>query len=130
MKRFKNKNIGAKVIVDSVLIDINPIDKWKSLKKVSGTIVERGEHEQYYHTCSGAQTYIRKHLIYMDSFESFAIKLDNDVKDIEGNNIIVVRDFDLKFVEYLPKSVKIISKIEYNKAKKLIEKYEYQQTLL
>jgi len=39
MKKL-NKNIGAKVSVDKVLIEINPLVKEKYLKNVTGTIVE------------------------------------------------------------------------------------------
>lgn len=128
--KYKNKLVGAKVVVDKVLIAINPTVKWKYMRRVPGIIVERGDYEQYYHTSSGGNTYATKHIIKDDCFKTFAIKLDNDVVDIEGNNIIVVREFNLKFLESLPDSVKIISKKDYNNAMKLIEEYKRQQEYL
>jgi len=128
MRKFKNKDVGGRVIVDSVTITINPIDGWKTLKKVSGVIVERGEHEHYYHNCSGGHTHVSKHVIINDAYNPRAIKLDDGITDIEGNNIIVVREFNLKFIDYLPPKVKVITKAQYDKALKTIEEYE-QQTL-
>ena len=129
MKRIKNKNPGAKVIVWKVLLSIKPKEGWKYAKNVSGTIVERGNYEHYYHTCSGTYTHIIKHIINNNYTSSYAIKLDNDLKDIEGNNIIVVNEDWLKFIDYLPAIVKVISKKQYESAKKLIEKYNEQQKL-
>ena len=130
MKRLKNKKVGARVIVKSIVDKINPTVKWHTIKNISGTIVERGDHEQYSHSCNGGYEYVRKHLIENDCWPTLAIKLDNDIIDIEGNNIIVVRDWELEFLEYLPKSIKIIRKVEYNRARKLIDKYHEQQKLL
>ena len=125
---IKNKNIGARVIVQEIIVEINPKVKWRKLKNIHGTIVEREGHEQYYHTCSGSYISVNKHIIEDDCYKNYAIKLDNDCVDIEGNNIIVVREHELKFLDYLPQSsIKIISKKQYNDAKKIIEQYEYQQ---
>ena len=123
MKRI-NKNIGAKVQVREITVEINPEVKWRKLKKVTGVIVENEGYEHYYHTCSGGHTYVNKHLIKNDCFPIFAIKLDNNVKDIEGNNIIVVREFDLKFLERVEIPKKPISEKAYLNAKKVIERYE------
>lgn len=128
--KLKNKQVGAKVIVDEITVTINPSVGWKTSKRVPGTIVPmKPEYEQYYHTCSGGHTHVRKHIIKDDAYKTYAIKLDNNVTDIEWNNIIVVREWDLKFLERLPDSYKQVSKVEYNKAMKLIEKYKYEQTL-
>lgn len=130
MKRLKNKTLGARVIVNKVIVEISPKVKFRSLKNVYGTIVERGLHEQYWHTSDGNYQNVSKHIIKNDCHKNYAIRLDDNIVDIENNNIIVVREFDLKFIDYLPETVKIISKREYNKALKLIEEYEYQQTLV
>lgn len=127
MKR-KNKNIGARVQVNKILIEISPIVKWRYIKKVTGTIVDNSDnkYEHYYHTSSGANKHIYKHLIKNDCFPIFAIKLDNDLMDIEGNNIIVVREFNLKFLDLIEIPKKPISKIKYLNAKKIIEQYELE----
>jgi len=128
MKRI-NRNIGARVLVTSVNTSINPVDGWKSLKNVPGTIVENKGYEHYYHTSSGGYTHVRKHIIENDCYPTFAIKLDNNLKDVEGNNIIVVREFKLKFldrVEILPKPV---SEKAYLNAKKLTKRYETENGL-
>lgn len=123
-----NRNIGAKVEVREVLVEINPKVKWKKLKKVTGTIVEREGHEQYYHTSCGANKSINKFLITDDIFKTYAIKLDNNITDIEGNNIIVVREFDLKFLDRIEVKRKPVTKKQYENAKKLIERYEIENT--
>jgi len=123
MKRI-NKNIGAKVQIREITVEINPEVKWKKLKKVTGVIVENKNYEQYYHTCSGKYTYVNKHLIKNDCYPTFAIKLDNNVKDIEGNNVIVVREFDIKFLERIEIQKKPVSEKAYFNAKKVIERYE------
>jgi hypothetical protein len=128
--KLKNKKVGARVSIREVTVAINPKVKWKTIKNVTGVIVERGDYEQYYHTSNGGHTTSHKHVIKNDCYTNYAIKLDNDMVDIEGNNIIVVRELYLKFLDFLPSNTKIISKSEYNKALKLIEKYEYQQTLI
>ena len=128
LKRI-NKNIGAKVQVREIAVEINPEVKWKKLKKVSGVIVENEGYEHYYHTCSGGYTYVHKHLIENDCYPNYAIKLDNNVKDIEGNNIIVVREFDLKFLERVEIPKKPISEKAYLNAKKVIERYEAENGL-
>jgi len=123
MKRL-NKNIGAKVQVNSITVEINPKVKWKKLKKVTGTIVKNKGYEHYWHTCSGGHIHVNKHLIENDCFPNFAVKLDNNIKDIEGNNIIIVREFDLKFLERIEIPKKPITEKTYLSAKKVIEKYE------
>ena len=128
MKR-KNKNIGAKVEVSRITVEINPKVKWKTLKKVTGVIVENKGYEHYYHTCSGGYTYVNKHLIENDCYPTFAIKLDNNMKDIEGNNIIIVREFDLNFLERIEIPKKRISEKAYLNAKKVIERYESENGL-
>lgn len=129
MKRI-NKNIGAKVQVKEILVEINPEVKWKKLKKVTGIIVENKNYEHYYHTCSGAYTFVRKHLIENDCYKNYAIKLDNNVKDIEGNNVIVVREFNLKFLERIEVSNKSpISEKAYLNAIKVIKRYRVEKGL-
>jgi hypothetical protein len=128
--KLKNKTIGGRVQINKVLISITPKDGWKYQKKVLGTIVEtKPEYEQYYHTSDGLNISSTKHIIDWDWCKTFAIKLDDDLKDIEGNNIIIVREFNLKFLDYLPEKIKMVTKAEYNKALKVIETYNYQQTL-
>lgn len=124
-----NRNIGAKVQVREITVEINPLVKWKKLKKVTGIIVENEGYEHYYHTCSGGYTYVTKHLIKNDCYKTYAIKLDNNVKDIEGNNVIVVREFDLKFLEQIEVSRKPVTEKAYLNAKKVIERYEKENGL-
>lgn len=129
--KLKNKKPGAKVKIPKLLVEISPKVKWRYLKNLTGVIVPmKEEYEQYWHTSSGAHTYVTKHLIKNDCFPTYAIKLDNGVVDIEGNNIIVVREFNLKFLELLPKTFKQVTYSDYRKSLKVIEKYEYQKTLL
>jgi hypothetical protein len=125
MKRL-NKNIGAKVQVSEVLVAINPQDKWKYSKKVQGVIVENTGYEHYYHTCSGGQTNVRKHVIENDCYPNYAVKLCNDFKDIEGNNVVVFREHDIKFLEHVETLLKPISEKAYLNAKKTIERYEIE----
>ena len=125
MKRI-NRNIGAKVEVREVNIAINPKDKWKNLKKVKGTIVKNEGYEQYYLTCSGAYTHVNKHIIKNDCYSTYAIKLDNGVTDVLGNNIIVVREYDLKFLERIEIGRKPVTEKAYRNAKKIIERYELE----
>ncbi len=123
---MKNKGIGAKVLVKEVMVRINPKEKRVYEKKLAGVIVDRGEHEHYSHTCSGAYTYVTKHLIVNDVFKTYAVKLDNAKEDVEGNNIIVVREWELKFLEDLPKQEKLISEKAYQNALSVISKYKLQ----
>lgn len=88
----KNKNIGARVSIKKLLVEISPKVKWRYLKNVTGTIVENKDYEQYYHTCSGGNTHVTKHIIENDWVPNYAIKLDDDISDIEGNNIVVIRE--------------------------------------
>lgn len=125
MKRV-NRNIGAKVEVREVTIAINPIDKWKKLKKVKGTIVENEGFEQYWFTCSGGYTHVNKHIIDNDCYPTYAIKLDNEVTDVLGNNIIVKREHDLKFLERIEIQRKPVTEKAYRNAKKIIERYELE----
>lgn len=126
---MKNKGIGAKVIVKEITLRINPKEKWVLGKNLPGTIVENKGYEQYYHTCSGGHTHVSKHLITNDCFKTYAVKLDNNVVDIEGNNIIVVRDFNLKFVETVERKEKTITEEQYQRALKIIDKYKQQNNL-
>lgn len=73
MKRI-NKNIGAKVQVREITVEISPKVKWRKLKKVTVVIVENEGYERYYHTCSGGYTHVSKHLIKNDCYPTFAIK--------------------------------------------------------
>jgi hypothetical protein len=126
----KNKGVGGRVIVKKLLVEISPLVGWRYLKNVQGVIVERGEHEQYSHTSTGGGTHPTKHIIKNDGWNPLAIKLDDGVVDIEGNNIVVEREWDLKFLDYLPpkepKEPKPIAEKQYLNAKKIIERYESQ----
>jgi len=124
-----NKNIGAKVQIREIIVELNPKVKWKRLKKVTGVIVENKGYEHYYHTCSGGYTHINKHLIKNDCYPNFAIKLDDNVKDIEGNNIIIVREFGIKFLERVEILKRPVSEKAYLNAKKVIERYEVENGL-
>ena len=119
-----NRNVGARVIVREVLLEISPKVHWRYAKKVYGTIVERGEYEQYYHTCSGGHNYVTKHVIKNGFHKTYSIKLDNDLVDIEGNNIVVFRDYDLKFLDRYIIPENPITEKQYLNAKKIVEKYE------
>lgn len=125
---MKNKGIGARVIVKEVLVRINPEEKWVYVKNIGGTIVERKpEYEHYWHSCTGVYTHVRKNLIINSVYSPIAVQLDNDFKDIEGNNIIIVRgDFEVKYIETLPKKKRVISETSYLNALKTIELYEQQ----
>lgn len=121
--KYKNNEVGARVIIPKLLIRITPEKGWEYLKNVGGLIVERGEHEQYYHISTGGNTYVTKHIIDNDCFPNYAIRLDNDITDIEGNNIVVIREWDIKFKEF--KVIENpITKKEYEKAKKVVEEFE------
>ena len=128
MKR-KNKNIGARVEVREVTIEISPGVGWKTIKKVPGVVVENKGYEHYYHSANGGYTRVNKHLIEDDCFPTFAVKLDNNVRDIEGNNIIVVREFDIKFLERIEIPPKPVSERAYLNAKRIIERYESENEL-
>jgi hypothetical protein len=128
MKRL-NKNIGAKVQVREVLVAINPQDKWKYIKKVQGVIVEDTGYEHYYHSCSGGQTHICKHVIESDCYPNYAVKLCNDFKDIEGNNVVIFREHDIKFLEHVETLPKPISEKAYLNAKKTIKRYEIENKI-
>ena len=124
-----NRNIGAKVQVREITVEINPEVKWKKLKKVNGVIVENKGYEHYQHTCSGGYTYVTKHLIKNYCYKTYAIKLDDNVKDVAGNNVIVVREFDLKFLERIDVPRKPVTEKAYLNAKKVIERYEKENGL-
>jgi len=125
MKRI-NKEIGARVLIREVLVEISPKAGWRYMKNVHGTIVERGEHQQYYHTSNGGSTNPRKCLIDKDVWPNFAVKLDDELVDIEGNNIVVFREWNLKFLDRIEIKAKLITEKQYLAAKKNIEKYEKQ----
>ncbi len=126
---MKNKEIGAKVEVKTVLICINQVDKWKDIKKVAGIIVEKDNYEHYYHTCNGNYENVSKHLIKNDVYKTFAIKLNDGIKDIEGNNIIIVRDFDLNFLEKKIKKIKPVTEKQYENAQNIIKRYRKENCL-
>jgi len=138
MKKLKSKEIGARVQVREVLLSITPKEGWKYAKNVLGTIVSEDLHrvyennigyEQYYYTSTGANTYPRKFPIENDTSERYAIKLDDGLVDIAGNNIMVIRLFDMKLLDELPEKIQktLITKREYNKAMKIIDKYNKQK---
>lgn len=119
-----NRNIGAKVIVSKVLVDINSKDGWVYRKKVSGTIVELGDRRRYYHWCNGNHTNVTKCNIERDYLDKYAVKLDDGIVDIEGNNIIVYLRHTIKFVERTEILPKPVTEKAYLKAKQTIERYE------
>ena len=130
MKPFKynDNSIGAKVLIPKVLKSITPENGWEYLKNISGVIVENKGYEQYYHTSSGSGAYPRKSIIQKDPYPTYAVQLENQVTDIEGNNIIIVREWDIKFCN--KKEIKKpITLKEYRKALKLIEEYEGYEDL-
>ena len=124
-----NKNIGARVEVYRVLTAINPLVGWQEVKKAPGTIVENKDYEYYYHICNGSHTTVTKYVVKNDLFPHYAVKLDNNLKDIEGNNIILVREYHLRFLDRLEIPRKPVSKKSYMKAKETIERYETENGL-
>jgi hypothetical protein len=83
-------------------------------------------YEQYYYTAAGDFSHPTKHIIKDDIFERYAIQLDDGLTNIAGNNIIICRYFDIKFIEYLPPKHKVVTLNQYNRALRIIEKYEAQ----
>jgi hypothetical protein len=126
--KLKNKNIGGKVIVKEVLLSITKEHGWKYHKKITGVLVEKNDVKPYYYSCNGNQEHIRQHIIKYAYGYKYYVKLDNDVVDIAGNNILPMTEEDLIFIDHL-ENVKIISKSEYNKAMKIIKEYDSQQLL-
>ena len=96
-----NKDVGAKVLIKTVLVDINPKDGWKYIKNVRGTIIQKAQSgiDGYYYTSSGACTHVNKHIISEDIYLQALIQLPDGMVDIAGNNIIPVRKFDFKYLE-------------------------------
>lgn len=128
MKR--NKNIGARVKVKKLTVEINPTVGWRTLKNVTGVIVENKGYEHYYHTCIGGHKNVKKHLIENDYCPNYAVKLDNNVRDVEGNNIIIVYEHELVFLEIIEEQRKPVSEKAYLSAKKIIERYEREKQFL
>ena len=124
LKMKINKNIGARVEVRKLLIDINPKDKFKYLKKVTGVIVENEGYQQYWYTSDGIYKIHSKHIIKDDCYPTFAIKLDDGIFDIAGNNIVVIREMDLKFLDRIEKTITPITEKQYLNAQKIIERYK------
>lgn len=123
----KSKEVGARVLVKKLLVEISPAVKWRYLKNVPGVIVERGNHEQYWYTSTGGNTHPNKHIIENDCWPNRAIKLDDGVADISGNNIVVIRDWDLKFLDDKPlRDLKAVTEKQYLRAKGIVERYEKQ----
>lgn len=129
-----NKDVGAKVLIKRVLIDINPTDKWKHVKNVIGTIVQKAQYgiDGYYYSCTGAYTYVHKNIIKEDCFPQALIQLPEGMVDIAGNNIIPVREFEFKYLDKItitkqrkPIDLKdLVSKLddgEIKELKKLLE---------
>lgn len=102
MKPLKNKSIGAKVIVDQVLVSITPRNGCKYLKKVPGVLVEDEDAEDHI----------------------YVVKLDDGITDMVGNNVIWCEYSELTFVQTQ------ITEAQYNQALKVIQQYEHEQTLL
>jgi hypothetical protein len=128
MKRL-NKNIGARVEVRKVLIKINPIDGWVELKKVKGTIVENTGYKRYYHYANGTRNRITKVVYEFDGQPTYAIQLDNNIKDIEGNNVVVYVESDLKFLDRIDVEPKPVTEKQYLYAKDVIKRYESENNL-
>lgn len=124
-----NKNIGAHVEVYQVITDINPTDGWKIAKKVPGVIVENKDCEYYYIDSNGSRTCVNKHVLKRDVHTYYAVKLDNDLKDVAGNNIIPVREFHLKFLDRLEIPRKPVSEKSYMNAKETVKRYEAENRL-
>ena len=124
-----NKNIGARVEVYRVITAINPKDGWVELKKVPGVIVEDKGYEFYCHYCSGGHTNVTKELLTKDTYKTYAIQLDNGVTDIEGNNVIIVREYHLKFLDRIEVKPKPVSIKNYMMAKETIKRFEAENRL-
>lgn len=125
----KSKEVGARVLVKALIVEISPKVKWRFLKNVPGVIVERGDHEYYWYTSTGGNTHPHKHIIENDCWPNRAIKLDDGVVDIAGNNIVVIRDENLKFLDDKPPRVlKPVTEKQYLSAKRIVERYENQLT--
>lgn len=125
MKRL-NKNIGARVEVRKVLIDINTKDGWILLNKVKGTIVENKGYERYYHYYQGG---VRKGYYNKVYQPVYAIQLDDNIKDIEGNNIVVYDEFNLTFLDRIDVDPKPVTEKQYQYAKDIIKRYESENNL-
>jgi hypothetical protein len=109
MRRYFNRDIGARVIVNKVVVDINFTDKIKTLRNVGGTIVDKTGLNYYFHNCLSDYVTITKVIVHNVENICYAVKLDDNIKDIDGNNIILVKKQDLKFLDYLePETKKIV----------------------
>jgi hypothetical protein len=109
MRKYFNKEIGARVVVNKVVLDINFTDKVKTLRNVGGTIVDKTGLKYYYYTCLHDFKTITKVIVHNVENLCRAVKLDDNITDIEGNNIILVKMQDLKFLDYIEtESEKII----------------------
>jgi hydroxymethylglutaryl-CoA reductase len=114
MKSYKvtkiNREAGARVIVREITTSITPENGWKTIKKVPGVIVEieRARTNLYYFTSSGGGSNMQTHPY---SGYGYIVKLDDDIKDAAGNNIIPISTNDIKFIE----------KIEIEKQRKPID---------
>lgn len=125
MKRL-DKNIGARVEVKTVLINITIEDGWVVLKKIKGTIVENKGYERYYHYYHGG---VRK-VVYKYNYQpGYAIQLDNNIKDIAGNNIVVYVESDLTFLDRIDVDPKPVTEKQYQYAKDVIKRYESENNL-
>ena len=100
MRRYFNRDVGARVIVNKVVVDINFTDKVKTLRNVGGTIVDKKGLTYYFHTCLSDFVTITKVVVHNVENICHAIKLDDNLTDIEGNNVILVKTQDLKFLDY------------------------------
>lgn len=118
-----NRNVGARVIVDSVLVGISPKEGWKFIKKVPGVIVEKGDHRMYSYFSDGANTNVNR-MVFDPWYPSYAIQLDNGVVEVCGDSIILVYEYHLKFLDRIETPKKPITEKQYLNAKKIVEQYE------
>lgn len=125
-----NRNVGARVKVNKVLVEISPEVGWRYLKNIEGVIVENTGFERYWHTCSGGRTHITKHIIEHDFGKTYAVKLNNDIVDIEGNNIIVFDENNLKFLDRIEVQRKPVSYKNYLNALKIVERYKSENKIV
>ena len=61
--KYKNNNLGAKVLIPKLLKNISPEKGWEFLKNIEGIIVENLNYEQYYYTSSGGNTHTIQNIL-------------------------------------------------------------------
>ena len=126
---MKNKNIGAKILVKRVITEISKENGWVITKNVPAIIISKEGLEHYYPTSDGAHGNVRKHTIFNSYGDTIGVKLDNGLTDNFGNNKFIVREYEVKFLETLPKVIKPVTKQAYQRALKVVERYKKENNL-